>query len=243
MRLDIYLVENKLAKSRDRAKFLIKNSSVTVNDKVITKPSHNLLSDDTVKLLQADHKYVSRGAFKLKAILDNLKHNFRNKYVIDIGSSTGGFSQVSIEYGAEHVIAVDVGTNQLDESLRNLNNITLFEQTDARKIRADKLPYKIDTLVSDVSFISQKNILPYILNELKSIKNAYILVKPQFELTKDKISKGGIVRSKKDRQQALNSVIECLKENNFKVIHSMDSPITGGDGNHEYILYATRINF
>jgi 23S rRNA (cytidine1920-2'-O)/16S rRNA (cytidine1409-2'-O)-methyltransferase len=241
MRLDIYLFKNGYAKSRTRAQSLIKQGFVKVNDKPVTKTGTPIEDDDEVDLLEQDHPYVSRGAFKLKGILDSLKHNFTNKNVIDIGSSTGGFCQISLEYGAEHVVAIDVGTDQLDSSLRNLEKLTVLEQTDARNLEKNMLPVVPNILVSDVSFISQTRILPHILNEFKSIKQLYILVKPQFELTKGKIGRGGIVRSKKDREEALNSVINCVKENCFIVKHIIDSPIKGGEGNCEYMLYGERL--
>lgn len=241
MRLDIYLYQNGYAKSRSRAQALIKNSSVTVNNKSVTKNGYIVEDNDNVELLESDHPYVSRGAFKLKSILDSLNHDFKEKNVIDIGSSTGGFSQIALEYGAKHVVALDVGTDQLDNSLRDLDNLTVMEKIDARNITVSAMPCMVDVLVSDVSFISQTRILPHVLNELKSINTLYILVKPQFELTKGKIGRGGIVRAKKDRESALSSVVNCLQENGFRVKHTMDSPITGGDGNHEYMLYGLRL--
>lgn len=241
MRLDSYLCENGLAKSRERAKALIKKGAVSVNGTPVYKASQAISAEDTVTLLEEDHPYVSRGAFKLKGILDALGHKFDGKNVIDIGSSTGGFTQIALEYGASHITAVDVGTDQLDGSLRPLAEVTVLEQTDARNLTKEMLSILPDMLVSDVSFISQTRILPHVLAELLSIQQLYILVKPQFELSKQHIGSGGIVREESYRQQALTSVVNCLKANGFKVVHVMDSPISGTDGNQEYILYGERI--
>jgi 23S rRNA (cytidine1920-2'-O)/16S rRNA (cytidine1409-2'-O)-methyltransferase len=241
MRLDTYLFQKGMAKSRARAQSLIRDGHVMINQQVVAKTSAKVANDDVVSLLQEDHPYVSRGAFKLKAIFDALEHDVSGKNVIDIGSSTGGFCQIALGYGAEHVIAVDVGTNQLDDSLRELDSITVMEQTDARCVTGSMLPCLPDVLVSDVSFISQQIVLPHILNELKSVQQLYILVKPQFELTKAQIGKGGVVKNKKHQEEALKSVIKCLEDNGFVVKHTMDSPITGGDGNHEYMVYGERI--
>lgn len=239
MRIDLYLVENNMAKSRSRARALIEAGNVVVNGESVTKASYKMVFGDVVLLKQQDFPYVSRGALKLKAILDATEQRFDDKVVLDMGSSTGGFTEVALEYGASKVFAVDVGTDQLDSNLRLNESITVMEQTDGRNLEA--LNPAPSIYVSDVSFISQTKILPTVLEKQTEISELYILIKPQFELSPKEVGRGGLVRDEKARNKACERVKECVKECGFKIKHLMSSPIAGGDGNQEYLLYGVKV--
>tara|TARA_R110000868_G_scaffold262401_1_gene520886 strand:- start:49012 stop:49737 length:726 start_codon:yes stop_codon:yes gene_type:complete len=240
MRLDAYLVENDLVRSRARAKALIQGGKVQVNGVVTTKPAQALAANAEVELLEDDHHYVSRSAFKLKGLLDTADVRLKNKIVLDIGSSTGGFSQVSLEYGAKHVYAVDVGTDQLHESLRGDKRITSIEQTDARDLSPKMFPLEPSVLVVDLSFISLEKVLPTVVAEVDSIFEICCLVKPQFEVGRSAVDKKGLVTDEGERLRALSQVEACLNTLGFEVMHDMEAAIHGGDGNIEYMVYAAR---
>lgn len=240
MRLDQYLVEKNMVRSRARAKAMISEGHVAVNGESTTKSSYNVKETDRVSLLQEDHPYVSRGALKLKSLLDELKHRLDEKYVLDVGASTGGFTQLAVEYGARHVYAVDVGTGQLDSSLRNNPKISNMEQTDARELRLKMFDVEPSVLICDVSFVSLTKILPDVLREVDSVFDIYVLVKPQFEVGKAFIGKGGLVSDEDARLKALGDVEVCIEQQGFEIIHDMACPVPGGDGNVEYLLHAKR---
>lgn len=241
MRLDLFLVEQNITSSRRRAQDMITAGKIAVGGKVVSKASYKVQENDHIDVLEEDHPYVSRSALKLKGLLDEVSLSFEGENVVDVGSSTGGFTQVALEYGAEHVYAVDVGTDQLHYSLHNEERVTSMEQTDAR----DLLPSMFSKgepkiLVSDVSFIAVSKILPDVVNVLSKLEKMCILVKPQFELKKELIGKGGIVKSETDRQLALSRVEKVIENLGFKIQHEMDAAIAGQDGNQEYMLYAIR---
>ncbi|MFT7144077.1 MAG: 23S rRNA (cytidine1920-2'-O)/16S rRNA (cytidine1409-2'-O)-methyltransferase [Alphaproteobacteria bacterium] len=240
MRIDAYLVERDLVRSRVRAKALIVAGKVQVNGKVVKKASHETAVDAEVVLLEEDHHYVSRSAFKLKGLLDAADVRLKNKIILDIGSSTGGFTQVSLEYGAAHVYAVDVGTDQLHESLRGHKQITSIEQTDARDLSPTMFPLEPSVLVVDLSFISLDKVIPTVIAEIESIFEICCLVKPQFEVGRSSIDKKGLVTDEGERLRALSKVEACLNSLGFEVIHDMEAALHGGDGNIEYMVYAAR---
>lgn len=240
MRLDQYLVANNLVRSRGRAKELIATGAVTVDAVVQTKGSFELKENAVVKLLQEDHPYVSRAALKLKGLLETVEKDFDGKYVLDVGASTGGFTQMALEKGAKHVYAVDVGTDQLHKDLRKNPKVSNLEQTDARELRLKMFPVEPSVLICDVSFISLTKILPVVLQEVDSVFEIYCLVKPQFEVGQKLVGKGGIVTSETARLKALSDVEVCIQNQGFEVIHDMASPVPGGDGNIEYLVYAER---
>ncbi|MEC8467278.1 MAG: TlyA family RNA methyltransferase [Pseudomonadota bacterium] len=239
MRLDAYLVENDLVRSRARAKALIQGGKVQVDGEVATKPAMDVAGRE-VTLLESDHHYVSRSAFKLKGLLDVVDVPIKGAVVLDVGSSTGGFSQVALEYGASHVYAVDVGTDQLHASLRSDKRITLYERTDARDITPKMCPQEPSVLVMDVSFISLEKIIPTVLREIDSIFHICCLVKPQFEVGPESIDKKGLVQNEGERLRALSNVEACLNAEGFEVMHDMEAVLAGGDGNVEYMVYASR---
>lgn len=240
MRLDAYLVERDLVRSRARAKALIQSGHVQVNGKVASKGSLDVSLDAEIILLEDDHHYVSRSAFKLKGLIEAADVRLKNKIVLDIGSSTGGFSQVATECGATHVYAVDVGTEQLHESLRSDKRITSIEQTDARDLTPEMFPLEPSVLVVDLSFISLEKVIPIVVTEVESIFEICCLVKPQFEVGRGSIDKKGIVTDEGERLRALSNVEACLNALGFEVMHDMEAALHGGDGNIEYMVYAAR---
>jgi 23S rRNA (cytidine1920-2'-O)/16S rRNA (cytidine1409-2'-O)-methyltransferase len=231
-RLDNYLVEKNLAGSRTKAQTLINDGFVSVNGKTIIKSSYKLDANDEVKV--REHKeYVSRSAHKLSAFLDELKFDVSGKIALDIGSSTGGFTQVLLERGASEVSAVDVGKEQLHETLRNDSRVHSFESCDIRKFESDK---KFELVVSDVAFISLLNILDDI--ERLASKNIILLFKPQFEVGKDaKRDSNGVVLDNKAILQAMLRFEDACKLKGWKLGLKSPSKLTGKEGNLEYCYF------
>lgn len=235
IRIDQYLVKMGYTKSRTTAKKLIEANAVQIDGLTINRAS--ALIDDT-----ADHdvniteefKYVSRGGYKLEGILNAGNVNVNGKICIDIGASTGGFTDCLLQNGAAHVYAVDSGTNQLAPSIAADPRVTVLEKTNARSLDGSHIKEKADVIVMDVSFISQTLIHPTVGKFLIDNGLFISLIKPQFELTRYAIGKGGIVKSKSDRHLAVKKVIEsCIQFELYPILLS-DSAILGGDGNHEY---------
>jgi len=231
MRLDVYLYENNFAKSRQKAKELIKNKKILVDNKIATKSNIQIINQN-VQCIQ-DVQYVSRAAYKLEHFFKVLSFNLEGKTALDIGSSTGGFSEVLLKYGAKKVVAVDVGSNQFHESLRNNAKIELFENQD---IRTFEYHQKFDLIVSDVSFISLRLILDKIAQ--LALKDVVLLFKPQFEVgIKAKRNKKGVVVDEKEIEKALNSFLDFAKAKGFTLITKMPAIISGKEGNKESVLY------
>lgn len=243
MRLDSLLVERGLAPSRSKATALIKDGHVMVpgvtNPKKI-KPSLEVADDADVTVTTTDMGYVSRGAEKLKAILPATGFDFKHKVVLDIGASTGGFTQLSLEEGAQQVFAVDVGTGQLADALKNDPKVVNLEKTDARNLSHKDIPTEPHVLLCDVSFISSTRILPHVLATFPSISDVFVLVKPQFELTQQDVGKGGIVRSKERQLDALESVKQCLQDCGFETPTFVKAPQAKQTKNQEFILHGRK---
>jgi len=229
MRLDNYLVENSLSESRTKAQDIIKNSLVSVNGKIVTKSSLKIEDSDEVKV--AEHKeYVSRSAHKLSSFLQELKLNVKDNVALDIGSSTGGFTQVLLEYGAKEVSAVDVGRDQLHKSLLNNERVFSYESCDIREFKSDKT---FDIVVSDVAFISLLNILDDI-DRLAS-KKIILLFKPQFEVGREaKRDNHGVVLDEKAIMNAMIKFEDATKLKGWRLILKSPSKLTGKEGNLEY---------
>ena len=234
-RLDKFLQKKGLVESREKASELIKSGNIEVNGKIIKKPSFKVSEEDKIKLLQK-FPYVSRAGLKLERALKVFKLNVEDKICLDIGASTGGFTDCLLQNKAKKVYAVDVGTNQLHESLKNNSKVISYEKTDARKLTEKHIPEKIDILVSDVSFISILKIIPYVKNFLKDNFEGIILIKPQFELSKEDVKKG-IVKDKNLHIKAIKNVFEGLKHLNISVIDLNYSYPFGTDGNIEFLAY------
>lgn len=239
-RLDKELLIRKLVNSRSQAESYIKLGLVKVNNKIVTKPSFAVNSDD---ILQVEgQQYVSRAALKLESVTSQFKLDFRDKVVLDVGSSTGGFTDYALQHGASKVIAVDVGTNQLHPKLRGDFRIELHEKTDIRDVslesRADgheKNTVRItepDIIVIDVSFISLRKILPHVSRLMTRNSRLVAMCKPQFEAGKDQVYKG-IIKNSSIRRQILKDFELWLRNNGFSVISKADSQVAGAKGNVE----------
>ncbi len=237
-RLDKYLVEQKLVESREKATELIRLGFIKVNSKTIKKPSFKVSNEDSITI-EKQFPYVSRAGLKLERALKIFNLSPRDKVCLDIGASTGGFTDCLLKFGAKKVYAVDSGTNQLHQTLRNNPKVISMEQTNARYLTKEQIPEDIEFLVCDVSFISVLKILPNIKNLLKQDFEGVILIKPQFELSKEKLKKG-VVRKKEFHIEAIEKVLNGLKEAGFGICNLDFSMPFGTDGNIEFIAH---INF
>lgn len=240
MRIDLYLVKNSLCNSRTRAKQLIGLGAVTVDGIAVTKPSFEVCDTSHVEVSQVEELgYVGRGALKLQHALQYFGVNPENKICADIGASTGGFTQCLLNHGAKRVYAIDSGTNQLAQILKNDERVICMEKTNARFLTSDSLGENAAELtVMDVSFISQTLIYPAIINISRVPCDIITLIKPQFETnSKSALGKNGVIKDEKIRKAAVNSVADCAKQYGFKIMGICDSPILGGSGNTEYLMY------
>ena len=238
MRLDIFLHEQGYVTSRTEAKNFIVGGAVTVDGKVITKPSFDLISDNVeIKVDKSSKKYASRAGFKLEAALDAFEVDVAGAMAIDIGASSGGFTDCLLQRGALHVIAVDSGFGQIIERLRLDERVTVVENYNARYMEAADFEYSPNLCVMDVSFISATYIIPAISKLLCEGGVFICLIKPQFEVGKSGIGKGGIVKSEKLRKEATSRVIDCAANEGLALVGIIKSPIEGGDGNVEYLAY------
>jgi 23S rRNA (cytidine1920-2'-O)/16S rRNA (cytidine1409-2'-O)-methyltransferase len=241
MRLDQMLVARGLVPSRARAQDLIKRGFVRVAGRVCEKPAFEVALSETLEVAEDAPHYVSRGAEKLAAALDAFGFDPNGLVALDVGASTGGFTQVLLERGAERVYAVDVGTAQLHEDLRNNSRVTSIENCDARMLSRDVVPSHVACIVIDVSFISVTKVLGSVLPLASPDAWLVILVKPQFEVGRERIGGGGIVRDEAARRVAVDAVRGWLEtQAGWRIVGEMISPITGGSGNVEYLIGAHR---
>lgn len=238
-RLDVYLSDNNIVKSRSLAATLIKQGSVEVNGRICTKPSFTVGDGDNVKIIGELPKYVGRGGLKLEKALAHYRLHLDGTVCIDIGASTGGFTDCMLQNGAAKVYSVDVGTDQLDEKLRNDSRVISMEKTDIRNC-IGTLP-QVDFISIDVSFISLKLVLPSAFALLKDGGECVALIKPQFEAGKAHLSKNGIVRDAKVHKKVCDDIAEFASAVGFERSEIIPSPITGGDGNTEYLIYLKRL--
>lgn len=236
MRLDLYLLELGLANSRTEAKGYILSGAVTVDGRVITKPAFDVFGA-SVSVDTSSKKYVSRGGLKLEGALDNFAVSSEGKYAIDIGASSGGFTDCLLQRGAKHVVAIDSGSGQLADTLRHDRRVTVIENFNARNLSRSDIEYVPDLAVMDVSFISATLIIPRIYECLSDGADFICLVKPQFEVGRGGVGKGGIVKDDRLRESALRRVCEFAENTGFSVLGQMRSPIEGGDGNVEYLVH------
>ncbi len=236
-RIDKELVNRGLVPSRSKAQELIESNLVKVENKIISKSNYQVQDSDIITILENDKlKYVSRGGLKLEKAINSFDIDFKDLLVMDIGSSTGGFCDCALKHGAKKVIAIDVGTNLLHESLRGNEKIDLHEQTNFKELN-HKYFEQIDIITCDVSFISLKQIIAKIVQENIKI-DAICLIKPQFEAGKDIATKyKGVILNKEIHKTIINDMINYLNSLNFFVKGLTSSPIQGGDGNVEYLIY------
>jgi 23S rRNA (cytidine1920-2'-O)/16S rRNA (cytidine1409-2'-O)-methyltransferase len=240
-RADIFLVRHGFAASRAEASAAIAAGGVHANGKIVTKPS-TLVADDAQVMFERAHPYVSRGGIKLAAALDHFSLSPEGLACLDIGASTGGFTQVLLKRGAKHVTAIEVGHGQLSPAIANDPRVTSLEGMNARDLSAAQIPEPPQAIVADVSFISLKLALPNALALAAPGAWLVALFKPQFEVGRDNIGKGGIVRDAVARAAALSDFVRWLSaDQKWTVVGSMQSPIEGGDGNMEYLVAAGRV--
>lgn len=237
MRLDQYLVEQGLAKSRSFAKTLITDGYVKVGEQVIQKPAYDVSCDRVVHLTGMPYTYVSRGGLKLEAALDGFGINPVGMNALDIGASSGGFTDCLLRRGAVCVYAVDSGADQLDPVLNRDPRVVNMEHCNARALTPADIGAECALCVMDVSFISQKLILPVIPPLLSDDGILISLIKPQFECGRSGLSKNGIVKDWRVRRDAVRGVVEAATAVGLAPMGLMRSPVRGGDGNMEFLLY------
>ena len=234
-RLDIVMTERGLAASRESAKRLIESGKVTVNGKILTKPSKTVPIDSVISAEQ--ERYVSRGGYKLEKALEAFGFSIDGMTFMDCGASTGGFTDCLLQHGADKVFAVDVGSSQLSNKLANNSKVISIENTNIRYMEKQSWMDSVDGVVMDVSFISAELILKRLFEIITG--NAYyvILIKPQFEAGKEHLNKNGIVNSKKVHADVIRKMSDFISANGYKLCGLTYSPIKGGDGIVEYLIY------
>ncbi len=242
MRLDLYLVEKKHFNSRSKAALAIKEKKVRVNGNLITKAGFIVSENDVIEIKQDVYQFVSRGGYKLLHALHYFNINLSDKIVLDIGASTGGFTDCCLQNNAKKVYAYDVGHSQLDKTLLSDNRVVVKEKINCRYLTKDDFKDNIDFICMDVSFISCTKMFDAISNILNYNKEIIILFKPQFEVGSDYLNRQGVVVSDKIIEVKLNETIAYAETFNLKFVDKTLSPIKGGDGNKEYLLYFKKIN-
>jgi 23S rRNA (cytidine1920-2'-O)/16S rRNA (cytidine1409-2'-O)-methyltransferase len=241
MRLDLLLAERGLVPSRERARALILAGRVLVKEQKVDKPGTAVAADAPIRMLGEEQAYVSRGGLKLEAALRHWKLDVTGHSCLDVGASTGGFTDCLLQHGAAHVTAIDTGFGQIAMKLRNDVRVRLLERTNARLLAAGALAQEnLTLLVMDVSFISATLLLQPVMAAASSLLEAVVLVKPQFEAGRSHVGKGGIVRDPEAHQLAVDRVADCVRQLGWTVVETIDSPITGMEGNREFLLYARR---
>lgn len=237
MRLDLFMTEKGLVKSRTAAQALIKSGGVMLDGAVCSKSSAEADDSSRVEIIGEQLRYVGRGGLKLEKALDCFGIDVTGAVCVDIGASTGGFTDCMLQNGASLVYAVDVGTDQLDASLRGDKRIVSMEQTDIRTAVIFPEGEGADFIATDVSFISLRAVLPHIFRLLKSGGQAVALIKPQFEAGRSALNKKGVLRDAKLRGRIVDEICTFAGSCGFEVGGTAESPIKGGDGNIEYLMY------
>ncbi len=257
LRLDKLLLDRGLAPSRERAQAMILAGRVLVNEQKVTKAGTAVEEDAPIRLLGDDMPYVSRGGLKLARAIEYWKIDCEGKTGLDVGASTGGFTDCLLQHGAKQVIAVDTGYGQIDVRLRNDSRVRLLERTNARYLEPEMLSEDVDIIAMDVSFISATLVLPAVLRAVGTAtpfspnadakngapsagyrRELVVLVKPQFEVGRERVGKGGIVRDAAAQQDAVEKVRRAVADLGGREIEVIDSPILGTEGNKEFLLHA-----
>lgn len=240
IRLDQLLVNRKLAESREKAKAVIMAGAVLVNDRMVDKPGYSVSENAEIVLKKDPVPYVSRGGLKLEAALDYFKVDVQGLVMLDIGASTGGFTDCLLKRGAEKVIAVDVGYGQIHWKLRMDQRVLVMEKTNARYLVPEHMNDDVDGAVIDVSFISLKIIIPPVSLLLKDNSFIMALIKPQFEAGKEQVGKGGVIRDTGVREKIVRDTEEFCRREGWTVSGVIPSPILGPKGNQEYLIFLHR---
>jgi 23S rRNA (cytidine1920-2'-O)/16S rRNA (cytidine1409-2'-O)-methyltransferase len=237
IRLDQLLVQRGLTDSREQAQRLIRAGSVRVAEQLASKPGHQY-KDDVEVFVKQKEKYVSRGGLKIEGAHKQFNFDLQGAICLDIGSSTGGFTDFMLQHGASKVYAIDCGTNQLHYKLREDPRVVVMENTNARYLTEDEIPEKADFCSIDTSFISLTRILPPLKNLMKPDGHIISLIKPQFEAGKDQVGKGGVVRDPAIHEEVIEKIKRFgTEELEFKWLDLCTSPITGPAGNIEFLAY------
>ena len=240
IRLDRLLVAHGFVKSRERGHALILAGQVLVNGQKQDKAGALVPEDAGIRILGEVLPYVSRGGLKLEGALKGFKISVEGKTALDVGASTGGFTDCLLQHGAKKVYAVDVGYGQLAWKLRQDPRVITIERVNIRDIASSLIPEPIDIAVIDVSFISLEKVIPSILKFLKPDSEIIALIKPQFEVGREQVGKGGIVRDEAARSAAVDRVTDFIRGSGFEVKGVIPSPITGQEGNVEFLIHAVR---
>lgn len=231
-----------LVSSRVRAEQIIREEGVKVNGKLINKTGKKVPVDAVIEMLAEELPWVSRGALKLIEAIEIWSPEVQGKVFMDIGASTGGFTEVLLQKGASKVYCVDVGKDQLHEKIKQDTRVVNLEKTHVRELNTRLIPEMVDGCVIDVSFISLEKIFPFIHAFLKPGAFVIALVKPQFEVGKENISKGGIVKNKSLYPEVVERIKECARTNNMEYQALTDSPVLGGDGNQEFLMLLQKMD-
>ena len=229
------LVRRGILPTREKAQAAIMAGQVFIDGRRVCKSSETVLPDEILTIKSPEKKYVSRGALKLEKALNVFQADIRNKVVMDVGASTGGFTDVCLQNGAEHVFSVDVGYGQLDWKLRNDPRVTVMERTNARFLTREMFDRDIDIAVMDVSFISVRLILPAVIGVIGDEGVVYSLIKPQFEAGRGKVGKKGVVREAETHEEVIRTVADFVQTIGWKINNLDYSPITGPEGNIEFL--------
>ena len=239
-RADQLLVDRGLAESRTRAQALILAGLAFVGDRKIDKAGQQIAEDAAISVKGRDHPWVSRGGIKLDHALMHLGWDIAGAVAIDVGSSTGGFTDVMLNRGAARIYAVDSGTNQLAWKLRQDDRVIVHEQTSARILTADHIPEPVDLIVCDASFIALSKVLPVPMAFAKAGARLVALIKPQFEAERHEVGKKGVVRDAAVHARVCSEVRDWLERSGWRVVETVESPITGPEGNVEFLIAATK---
>ncbi|ALX48038.1 TlyA family RNA methyltransferase [Lentibacillus amyloliquefaciens] len=237
-RLDVLLVERNLTETREKAKRLIMAGLVFSDQLRLDKPGMKVEATVPLRVKGKTMPYVGRGGLKLEKALQHFSITMKNRIMMDIGSSTGGFTDCALQHGARFCYAIDVGYNQLDWKLRNDERVIVMERTNFRYVTPDMIQYGTpDFATIDVSFISLKLILPVLAELLASGSDVIALIKPQFEAGRDQVGKKGIIRDKQVHNHVLKTIVSFAEQQGFDLVNLTYSPITGGDGNIEFLMH------
>jgi 23S rRNA (cytidine1920-2'-O)/16S rRNA (cytidine1409-2'-O)-methyltransferase len=241
-RIDKLLTDAGLASSRTKAQAMVMAGVVLVDEKRVEKASEKFEKTAAIRIKGSslEQKYVSRGGLKLEAALSAFQIDPTGMTCIDIGSSTGGFTDCLLQHGAHHVTCIDAGTNQLDWRIRNDERVDVRENTNARELKPEDLDSAFDLAVMDVSFISVTKILPAVVQLMKPEGNLIVLIKPQFEVGRGEVGKGGIVREPEKHDRVVREVNEFAARLGLEVRALIDSPILGAEGNKEFLAHYAR---
>ena len=237
-RLDVLLVEKGFVQTREKAQALILAGRILTGDKLLNKPCLKIDENTEIRIKGELDQYVSRGAYKLKGAIETFRVHLKDKICLDVGASTGGFTQICLENGATKVYSVDVGHNQLDWLLRKDPRVVSMEGVNMRLANETLLPEKVDFVCIDASFISLKLILEPTQKQMKTGAEIIALIKPQFEVGKENVGKGGIVQDAELHQEVIREISSYMEKIGFNVLGVIESSIKGQTGNKEFLIYA-----